>query len=1537
MARLTVRRIGRGLLKAAAWTGAGLVVLVLALLLCINLPFGREFIRKQVNSALATTFVGELTIDRIGSIGPMSIGGVSAHMLDQHRKRILLAQGLGLRANWPSLVLAMVRGKPQVLQLTPVGCDHIELTLRDDGSGSPSIASAFLPRDPSPPSSEPSTLTVKVEDIELNHVWVHGAFGSVPPLDGEFKKLRANLVSTPDKLELLLDGVDLKLRGLPVRVDPSGRLQGKLVVPGNSPDLNASVQFKGKLARGDAQLRAELVGKALKAALELRDVPAEFLRELAPDLTLQTPTTVLVSASGSLDRLAFDATIQNAAANLKLTGEAALGETQRIRAELQGRDIDAAGFVASAPRTDLSPKANAELVLSPNGAMSGTYALMLPAASVDAVATPQIAVKGELQQAPKQPLTTRGTLHVAEPGAATDIEYDVVLDEQQRVHARLATTLREPPRAKKLAGVRVNGKLNAEAELQLTSKQFRADATADLDAVSLPQASARRIQLRASAHGSFADPNFEAEVTARELVAADRKFSKAVVHAAGRPQRLTVRADLERTNGQVLRAESVVSARTSTDLLGPRLSLKSSRGALYLRANRVRILPDGVQADEFELTGAGTAAGSVVLRGGQIDANVAFGNLDLGRVAQISEFELPIQHGLVNGDARVKRRAGRWGGTVRIKGSDIAFQKIQHGTIETDLTLTDRVIDGTISASYDRSQITAKLQQVDVPDRVPAGDPLSALRGSLDVSGNFALDQMAPVLRAAGVPLEQARGQLELSLQASNPRNQRSQPTLQMRLKTHDLKLVQQRPPLDEIEGTPRARETQPLSLVGVDVDLTANIDATDRKADLQARLLDQHGTLLTLTASSDNLDLGAGGAALQRAPIKVIVQVPQRELDRLPLAVRPQAVRGLMALEVNAEGSIAAPQVKAKLNLQRISARGRRRGVNGDASLELGPNGGKLLAAADFRGASVMKLETRWQGDLIRRVQAEAETQKPAFVLDTDLSLYRFPLQVVAPLSDRQIRGPLSGTVQLRNLGKAATLDVKLNSRELKLGEEQLPGFELTAKTEQDKLVAEVSALQSKGKLNANFTTPMKWNDELAPAIDSHAQARIKAERFDLSALLPFVAQYVSTLEGELDADLNLDLRNELPDLRGSASLRKGVVQLPQIGQRFSDVTLRVAVGNGEVRIDDVQARGISGRVTASARARIAGAELQSIKAQLDIKENEKLPLVFEGVAFGDGYGHVDFAYETKDRVTDIKVDVPRFHVIMPDSSVTSVQSLTRAEYVRVGVHREDGKFVAMPDQPLGNATKDGQEEPTTTNVRIKLGDNVWLERGQQALVQLTGDIGVKSGAASSVIEGRIELRGGKLDVNGKKFEVERGVVTLNGKDPSNPTITALARWDAPGYSVYAEYRGTAQAGKLILRSEPQLTQAEIVSLLVVGSPEGQLGSSSGGGTAATAVGVAGDTAVRGFNRVMSDFTHLDVSARIDTSTGSARPELVVQISPRVTTRITQALGAPAPNQPPDRTFLTVELRLQRAWALSAVVGDRGASALDLIWRRRY
>jgi translocation and assembly module TamB len=203
--------------------------------------------------------------------------------------------------------------------------------------------------------------------------------------------------------------------------------------------------------------------------------------------------------------------------------------------------------------------------------------------------------------------------------------------------------------------------------------------------------------------------------------------------------------------------------------------------------------------------------------------------------------------------------------------------------------------------------------------------------------------------------------------------------------------------------------------------------------------------------------------------------------------------------------------------------------------------------------------------------------------------------------------------------------------------------------------------------------------------------------------------------------------------------------------------------------------------------------------------------------------------------------------------------------------------------------------------------------------------------------VQGKIETRRGQLDISGKTFDIERASVAFTGGEPDDPTIGAVARYDSPaGYEVYAEYTGTVSKGKLALRAEPALSQDEIVTLLLFGTPDGSLGA-GGGDSLSTAVSVAGGTAAQGFNRAVSGLTNLDVSARVDTSTGAPRPELVLQLTPRVAAKVTQALGEPVPGQSPDRTFVTVDLRLANNWSLSTMVGDRGASAFDLIWRRRY
>jgi acetyltransferase-like isoleucine patch superfamily enzyme len=339
-----------------------------------------------------------------------------------------------------------------------------------------------------------------------------------------------------------------------------------------------------------------------------------------------------------------------------------------------------------------------------------------------------------------------------------------------------------------------------------------------------------------------------------------------------------------------------------------------------------------------------------------------------------------------------------------------------------------------------------------------------------------------------------------------------------------------------------------------------------------------------------------------------------------------------------------------------------------------------------------------------------------------------------------------------------------------------------------------------------------------------------------------------------------------------------------------------------------------------------------EELDARIEIGENQKIPVTLEGVALGDAYGTVEAKLVNRTERTQLTVRMPDFHLDVPNTDRLGVQDLGAAEGVRIGVRRSDAKFVALPVQPLVAQT----EEPKPLEITIDLGRSVSLRKGDELTAEVTGTLVAKV-AEETTVTGEIELRGGSLDVSGKRFEIERGSVKFSGPDPSNPSIFAVARWDSPaGYTVRARYVGTATDGKLTLSSEPPLQENEILNLILFGTPNGS-GASGGVDSASSAVGIAGGTAAKGLNRVLSDFTKLDIQARVDTSTGSARPELVVPITRRLSARVTRAIGEPTPGASPDRTFLTLELRLKQRWALSALFGDRGASALDLIWRHYY
>jgi translocation and assembly module TamB len=253
---------------------------------------------------------------------------------------------------------------------------------------------------------------------------------------------------------------------------------------------------------------------------------------------------------------------------------------------------------------------------------------------------------------------------------------------------------------------------------------------------------------------------------------------------------------------------------------------------------------------------------------------------------------------------------------------------------------------------------------------------------------------------------------------------------------------------------------------------------------------------------------------------------------------------------------------------------------------------------------------------------------------------------------------------------------------------------------------------------------------------------------------------------------------------------------------------------------------------------------------------------------------------------------------------------------------------------QAAGNATA-----APTFAVKVHVGD-ADIARGTDVRVDLTGDVTAKV-EKKTTMTGQITIRSGKLDVQGKSFEIEPGGTATFTSDPSNPEIKVTAGWTAEdGTRVLADYLGPLKTGKVTLRSDPARPQNEIVALIAFGTADGseatpyQPASTDPSLQAGTTVG---GFATTGLSKGLDKLTGLDITAKIDTSQANPRPEVEVQIARNISLELSVVLGTPPPGTNQDTTYATVDWRFHRNWSLETTFGNEGSSIADVVWRRRY
>jgi translocation and assembly module TamB len=222
-------------------------------------------------------------------------------------------------------------------------------------------------------------------------------------------------------------------------------------------------------------------------------------------------------------------------------------------------------------------------------------------------------------------------------------------------------------------------------------------------------------------------------------------------------------------------------------------------------------------------------------------------------------------------------------------------------------------------------------------------------------------------------------------------------------------------------------------------------------------------------------------------------------------------------------------------------------------------------------------------------------------------------------------------------------------------------------------------------------------------------------------------------------------------------------------------------------------------------------------------------------------------------------------------------------------------------------------------------------LEEGS---IELTGQLQAKKDPAEElVLTGAIETVRGWYTFHGRKFRLERGNMVFTGATPIDPGLDIVARYTLSQYQVDVVVGGTAKTPAVSFRSEPQLEQTDIVSLLLFGKPANALSKGEKISLQTQAIqAVAGSVAAE-LRRTLSESLGVD-NLEVDAgeTSGQNKVGLGKYIAPGVFVSTSQQFGGAKPGQ-----GVSIEYRLDDHWQLKASTTSRGNNGVDILWEKRY
>ncbi len=740
-----------------------------------------------------------------------------------------------------------------------------------------------------------------------------------------------------------------------------------------------------------------------------------------------------------------------------------------------------------------------------------------------------------------------------------------------------------------------------------------------------------------------------------------------------------------------------------------------------------------------------------------------------------------------------------------------------------------------------------------------------------------------------------------------------------------------------ELQGRGRflAIDTLRLVLPGLRCGLAGDLDADSRSIDLDGRLEILDRRLLarfgsTLRDIDGRLDLAFGARGELADPQLEVrgtgglqlpgLQIPRFELELLeqPMARRLdlRAPEGLLAgdflwdrldiaLDLPAEGLTAFP----------LRAEVRAASEEGELA---------LIAGATLDTARVLDLEVE---DLALRLGVQDLAAEEPFSCRVD------PAAGALELAGLCLRGELGaveaeGWIRKDTLALAAWLDLAIPPELLRRA---LPA---TIHPREDQLTL---ALEAQVDLTGRPEAPRGSLAGRAALMPAEGQPGILAlaveadlARTGITAQFDLLGQEIGLLRGELSMPGRLS-REPAGWISDSADPCRCEIVAPDLQlEALNPFLPRLLDLNGVLSLE-LRAQGMlpefltfgadtTGPASIPELALAGGMQLVDFETR--VMQHSRLAARCEASVEGSTrHARVRGRFETVSGLIELPPAPPRLH------PTEGAALLLESAAASPGGNPEGSPAPAVDSLAAASAGTSSSRGPAVDlDLELLIPGEIWVQ-GRGLKLELGGDLHLRilPGALPTdppAVSGTVELLRGGYKFMGRRFEVERGEITLYGQLEPDPDLDIVLRSELPDAIVRIVVSGSARDPLLSLSSEPELSEGEILSLLMTG---GGAAGEVDAGALLTGLGLA-ELQQRVAGRLGLD----TVEYHMGGGEGDAGSLVVGKyLSPRLMIRYEQGLGEAS-------AFLVkLDYLLSRRFKLETSYAAGGESGVEVFWTR--